>query len=277
VTQNKSIDECEYETLKACTGNKKIQEPSPIILSASKNKNVHTRGLKRSGSRNEGRNSRRKSGETSDQKRANAKVQNVEKGVVLPTVKPMPKRKEESKFKIPSSCFPHEICGKADLDPSSKNDYKALFGPNGIIGLVEEEGDSNAGDPNMNHCYECSKGGDLICCDICPRSYHRKCMDSRQKDFPDNWICHYCIVDAKDQRDDVIVDYDKNLRSIAPAFSSLNDKVTETKPNRDTIAKIHKMLTLLIETEFGHLFREPVNMKDVPDYLDIIKKPMDLG
>ena len=31
---------------------------------------------------------------------------------------------------------------------------------------------------NDNYCWICHAGGDVICCDKCPRVYHNKCMPS---------------------------------------------------------------------------------------------------
>ena len=35
---------------------------------------------------------------------------------------------------------------------------------------------------NLNFCLVCDNPGDLICCDICPNSFHLKCIGVKKKD-----------------------------------------------------------------------------------------------
>lgn len=43
------------------------------------------------------------------------------------------------------------------------------------------------------------------------------------------------------------------------------------------LVAMHKLLDVLAQKDTGEIFREPVNMEEVPDYGDIVKYPMDLG
>ena len=68
-------------------------------------------------------------------------------------------------------------------------------------------------DPNEDYCAVCRNGGDLLCCDNCPRVYHVPCHVPMIASFPsDNstWICTMCAasedslrLEAPDSRQDV--------------------------------------------------------------------------
>ncbi|XP_030754921.1 PHD finger protein 12 [Sitophilus oryzae] len=53
---------------------------------------------------------------------------------------------------------------------------------------------------NHDSCDACGEGGDLICCDKCPSSFHLGCHDPPLdfKDIPQGeWLCHSCIYEKK--------------------------------------------------------------------------------
>ncbi|KAK9079325.1 hypothetical protein SSX86_000996 [Deinandra increscens subsp. villosa] len=45
---------------------------------------------------------------------------------------------------------------------------------------------------NDDMCGVCRKGGDLLLCDGCPRSFHKECIIFKPKDLFEKWFCKYC-------------------------------------------------------------------------------------
>ncbi|XP_042597179.1 chromodomain-helicase-DNA-binding protein 4 isoform X1 [Cyprinus carpio] len=56
-------------------------------------------------------------------------------------------------------------------------------------GEVEEEDDHH-----IEFCRVCKDGGELLCCDTCPSSYHLHCLNPPLPDIPNGeWICPRCL------------------------------------------------------------------------------------
>ncbi|XP_052238468.1 PHD finger protein 12-like isoform X2 [Dreissena polymorpha] len=54
---------------------------------------------------------------------------------------------------------------------------------------------------NHDYCDSCQEGGDLVCCDRCPVSYHLQCHDPPLEDDdipPGEWLCHRCKTAPKE-------------------------------------------------------------------------------
>eukprot|EP00962_Isochrysis_galbana_P014278 scaffold4085_cov113-Isochrysis_galbana.AAC.3 len=65
----------------------------------------------------------------------------------------------------------------------------------------EEDGEPNQGlvkpgDPDYDECFYCEDGGNLLCCDGCPKTFHLECLvpPMREADLPDgDWYCPFCV------------------------------------------------------------------------------------
>ena len=50
-----------------------------------------------------------------------------------------------------------------------------LFFSNRCLPPIRGSFDSKDADPNEDYCSVCHNGGDLVCCDTCPRVFHKIC------------------------------------------------------------------------------------------------------
>uniref|UniRef100_A0A8C4PEJ9 Chromodomain helicase DNA binding protein 5 n=1 Tax=Dromaius novaehollandiae TaxID=8790 RepID=A0A8C4PEJ9_DRONO len=57
----------------------------------------------------------------------------------------------------------------------------------------EEEGAEEEEDDHMEFCRVCKDGGELLCCDTCPSSYHLHCLNPPLPEIPNGeWLCPRC-------------------------------------------------------------------------------------
>lgn len=93
---------------------------------------------------------------------------------------------------------------------------------------------------NNDVCDACEEGGDLICCDRCPSSFHLGCHDPplEESDIPYGlWICHTCKVTDMSPTLKVLKPEVKQTKSEAQS-----DGREETNPSEGAkIVKIKKM------------------------------------
>jgi len=197
--------------------------------------------------------------------------------------------------KVPQSEFPVEIDDKIDLDPADRFDYLTIFTPKGrSIKAITEWNDHQCvemnvekmlfgdefsslkypgEDGNVDYCVICDKGGNLLCCDKCPRSYHKQCLqgNAHVDEDGDTWICQRCKYD------------DKNGEELKGEtfLSQFRDSLTNLSGNKhheekaSILSQIREMIEYLLEFDFGYLFENPVDLKSVANYDLVIDRPMD--
>lgn len=52
----------------------------------------------------------------------------------------------------------------------------------------------------MEFCRVCKDGGELLCCDTCPSSYHIHCLNPPLPEIPNGeWLCPRCMVSSPSQ------------------------------------------------------------------------------
>jgi hypothetical protein len=53
----------------------------------------------------------------------------------------------------------------------------------------------------MEFCRVCKDGGELLCCDACPSSYHLHCLNPPLPEIPNGeWLCPRCTVSVTPPR-----------------------------------------------------------------------------
>ncbi|KAG8442664.1 hypothetical protein GDO86_011452 [Hymenochirus boettgeri] len=123
-------------------------------------------------------------------------------------------------------------------------------------------------DPNEDWCAVCQNGGELLCCEKCPKVFHLSCHVPTLMNFPSGeWICTFCRDLSRPD-----VEYDCDDPSLAE-----KRKLTgiQSMPPLDQ-RRCEQMLLYLFCHEMSLAFQDPVPLT-VPDYYKIIKKPMDLS
>uniref|UniRef100_A0A7S1FYF7 PHD-type domain-containing protein n=1 Tax=Corethron hystrix TaxID=216773 RepID=A0A7S1FYF7_9STRA len=139
-------------------------------------------------------------------------------------------------------------------------------------------------DGNCNFCSKCFKGGNLIVCDSCPRSFHGSCINYVD-DGKEEWTCHCCKEDDISQEKDYVegCEYLPLIKEVyLPLFfreENVQDNVHLAKMDTYFIilSRLREMVQKLIEHEFGHEFKEPVDQIKNMGYDKMVSKPMDLG
>lgn len=119
-------------------------------------------------------------------------------------------------------------------------------------------------------CAVCSAGGEVLCCDTCPLVYHLECVGLRRAPRGE-WRCNHC-------------QNPKRTRTRARARSAMDGEIdfdfdwsNLTKGDlRNAMSQCDEILRLLRKHEAAWPFLEPVDTEDIPDYLEVVREPMDL-
>ncbi|XP_060100437.1 transcription intermediary factor 1-alpha-like [Heteronotia binoei] len=138
------------------------------------------------------------------------------------------------------------------------------------IGTAHPEDGRKDDDPNEDWCAVCHNGGELLCCDRCPKVFHLSCHIPMLRNFPrGEWICTFCRDLSNPQ-----IEYDRDDLSHTSEGERKLDGNTGLSPSDQR--KCERLLLYLYCHEMSLAFQEPVP-PTVPCYYTIIKKPMDLS
>ncbi|XP_016103271.1 chromodomain-helicase-DNA-binding protein 4-like [Sinocyclocheilus grahami] len=89
--------------------------------------------------------------------------------------------------KAPEGTWSCPHCEKMGIQWEAREDASDGEEDNEMLGEAEED------DHHMEFCRVCKDGGELLCCDSCPSSYHIHCLNPPLPEIPNGeWICPRC-------------------------------------------------------------------------------------
>ncbi|XP_042362930.1 chromodomain-helicase-DNA-binding protein 4-like [Plectropomus leopardus] len=89
--------------------------------------------------------------------------------------------------KAPEGTWSCPHCEKEGIQWEAREEASEGEEDNGDAGEMEED------DHHMEFCRVCKDGGELLCCDSCPSSYHIHCLNPPLPEIPNGeWICPRC-------------------------------------------------------------------------------------
>lgn len=114
---------------------------------------------------------------------------------------------------------------------------------------------------NEDYCGVCRNGGELLCCDTCPKVYHLHCHVPALNALPsDSWSCYLC----------------NDIGSEVPTSIGTKRKYSDGMTEWET-----KLCQKLLLNLFVHVdslpFHHKVSKTQVPDYYKVITRPIDLN
>uniref|UniRef100_A0A452HA50 RING-type E3 ubiquitin transferase n=1 Tax=Gopherus agassizii TaxID=38772 RepID=A0A452HA50_9SAUR len=159
--------------------------------------------------------------------------------------------------------------------PDSTGDRPGILQENTSSGKTAWMGTPHIGDirkeddPNEDWCAVCQNGGELLCCEKCPKVFHLSCHVPSLMNFPrGEWICTFCRDLSKPE-----VEYDCDNPNQSSEKRKLEGYMGLAPIDR---RKCERLLLYLYCHEMSLAFQDPVP-PTVPEYYKIIKKPMDLS
>ncbi|XP_002155989.2 E3 ubiquitin-protein ligase TRIM33 isoform X1 [Hydra vulgaris] len=149
---------------------------------------------------------------------------------------------------------------KEERKSPENNLTAASFSENGIN---QEEYQCESGfdesQNNEDYCGVCRNGGQLLCCDTCPKVYHLQCHIPVLNDLPrDSWSCGLCV-------------------ELEPApTASIGTRRKSLELTERDVKICQKILLKLFIHADSLPFHHKVSKAQAPDYYKVINKPMDL-
>ncbi|XP_034737000.1 tripartite motif-containing protein 66 isoform X2 [Etheostoma cragini] len=124
----------------------------------------------------------------------------------------------------------------------------------------------NAEMENEDFCAVCLIGGDLLCCDRCPKVFHLSCHIPSLLSFPSgDWVCNLCRdVVQPEVKYDCENERTSGEHTLAHGLAACDQR------------KCERLTLLILSNVLSSPFHEPVSPL-ARHYYQIIKRPMDLS
>ncbi|XP_051735066.1 protein kinase C binding protein 1, like isoform X3 [Ctenopharyngodon idella] len=151
------------------------------------------------------------------------------------------------KRKAPSP--PHSSNGHSPSD-TSPSPTKKKKKP----GLINNNKDQDG--RNDFYCWVCHREGQVLCCELCPRVYHAKCLKLAAEPEGD-WFCPEC-------------------EKITVAECIETQSKAMTMLNLEQLSYLLKFALQKMKQPGTEPFQKPVSLEQHPDYAEYIFHPMDL-
>ncbi|XP_074473006.1 tripartite motif-containing protein 66 [Sebastes fasciatus] len=160
---------------------------------------------------------------------------------------------------------------RSDLEEESNvgDAQMPLLIANPVAQRATEEVQPDQDDAEMeseDFCAVCLIGGDLLCCDRCPKVFHLSCHIPSLLSFPSgDWVCSLCRDAVQPE-----VEYDcENVRTSGEHTSAHGLPACDQR-------KCERLTLLILSNAVSAPFHEPVSPL-ARHYYQIIKRPMDLA
>ncbi|XP_017556428.1 protein kinase C binding protein 1, like isoform X2 [Pygocentrus nattereri] len=114
---------------------------------------------------------------------------------------------------------------------------------------------------NDFYCWVCHREGQVLCCELCPRVYHAKCLKLAAEPEGD-WFCPECEVPSG--------------KKITVAECIETQSKAMTMLNLEQLSYLLKFALQKMKQPGTEPFQKPVSLEQHPDYAEYIFHPMDL-
>uniref|UniRef100_A0A8C0V8N1 Tripartite motif containing 66 n=1 Tax=Cyanistes caeruleus TaxID=156563 RepID=A0A8C0V8N1_CYACU len=160
------------------------------------------------------------------------------------------------RFYLPSPLYPTDSPAEGQKSKEESSEDRRFLISQTEVSPIENE----------DFCAVCLNGGELLCCDHCPKVFHLSCHVPALLSFPvGEWVCSLCRNPAKPE-----VEYDCENTRYSHSYNApygLGD--CDQK-------KCEKLVLSLFCSSMSLPFHEPVSPL-AQHYYQIIKRPMDLS
>ena len=117
--------------------------------------------------------------------------------------------------------FEAEASGDTDSEPPAP---RARAAPRADSPSAPPESDGDDSDSHEHFCRVCDDGGDIICCDGCPASFHLGCLTPPLSAAPEGtWLCPSCVNPLEE------IDRFLDVRTVAPAATTTSPRAQATE------------------------------------------------